>query len=161
MSKEKEIFKRLVMPHAGMMSRLCRNLLGNDGEDALQESLIKLWNARSRMDGIDNIKAFCYVTARRVCIDRLAAMRHMPIDEAAAIPAEEAPMVECCSELEYVESLFRYLKPQHEQVLRLRCYAEMTVSEIAQTLHLQEPNVRQILARSRKIIKERYNKEAK
>lgn len=48
-------------------------MLGSDEEaqDAVQEIMIKLWNARKQLDNHPNISGFVFLTARNYCLDCL------------------------------------------------------------------------------------------
>jgi RNA polymerase sigma-70 factor (ECF subfamily) len=66
-------FKYKILPLSQRIFPLAARLLGNDDEaqDAVQEIMIKLWNARKQLDKHPNISGFVFLTARNYCFDLL------------------------------------------------------------------------------------------
>lgn len=46
-----------------------------EAEDIVIESFSKLWNNRERMESVQNIKGFLYLTTRNACVDYLRTQR--------------------------------------------------------------------------------------
>lgn len=54
--------------HYAKLLGLCRRWAGPDAEDAVQETMLRAWQALERFEGEDH-GPWLYVIARRVCID--------------------------------------------------------------------------------------------
>ncbi|MBN8858505.1 MAG: RNA polymerase sigma-70 factor [Sphingobacteriales bacterium] len=46
-----------------------------EAEDIVVESFSRLWNNREKMESLQNIKGFLYLTTRNACVDHLRAQR--------------------------------------------------------------------------------------
>jgi RNA polymerase sigma factor (sigma-70 family) len=152
----KEEFKREIIPLSEKMYRLSYRLL-NDTElsrDCVQESFLKLWEQRNRLDQIDNIQAFAITMTRNICIDKL---RHLKIvNESVQIFPEKSFE----SDYDHIESnilikkLIQNLSDQQRLIIELRDIEEFTYEEIAASLNLSVNNIRVNLSIARKKIKE-------
>lgn len=155
-NKETDIFKRMVLPHAALMERLLARMLGEeDARDALQDTLLRLWEHREALSAADNIRAYCLTTARNVATNRLRS-RHF--EESI----EEVPIVESgadaddSDDLRHAEALLEKLPEAQRRAIRLRSYCDMEVEEIAVRMEVSEANVRQLLSRGRRRLRELF-----
>ncbi len=48
-----------------------------EAEDLVIESFSKLWNSREKMESVQNIKGFLYLTTRNACVDYIRRQRKM------------------------------------------------------------------------------------
>lgn len=66
-------FKHKILSLSPRIFPLAARLLGDeeDGRDAVQEIMIKLWNTRKQLNKHPNISGFVFLTARNYCLDRL------------------------------------------------------------------------------------------
>nr|MBD5377695.1 sigma-70 family RNA polymerase sigma factor [Bacteroides sp.] len=153
-------FRSLVMPHAAMMLAVCERILGpEDAPDALQEALLKLWQACDALEAAANQGAYCRMAARNAAISRLrSASAALPLDAAAGVGDDlTVCQLDDASSLGLVEELIDRLPPVQRSVLRLRSFDGLDVSEIASRLGLSEANVRQHLSRARRTLKHLYS----
>lgn len=134
-----------------------RNILGSieEADDAVQDTLIKLWFFKDRLDNYDNPGAPAAVILRRVCISALRGRRStVDIEEAALIEAET-----------YTESIspelmaaIETLPPMEQAVLRMKHLEEMETEEIAELISSNPGAVRTALSRARKKVRDLYLK---
>ena len=75
----KDDFEELLTGMRPRLHRYCARMTGSaiDGEDVVQETLIKALNARAAVEGIDNIQAWLFRIAHNSSLDFLRA-RLMP-----------------------------------------------------------------------------------
>jgi RNA polymerase sigma-70 factor (ECF subfamily) len=104
-----DAFLRLVEPYQGALRLHCYRMLGSthDGDDVLQETLVRAWRARDSLDRADAVKPWLYRIATNACLDELKSrkQRPMPSDVVAATtdptaaplpPNPEATWLEPC-----------------------------------------------------------------
>ena len=61
-------FKDKIMPHHGAMFRVASAILSDSEEaaDAVQDSMMRLWQYRDRLAAVADLRTYCIVTARKV-----------------------------------------------------------------------------------------------
>lgn len=143
-----------------------RRLLGNDddADDALQETFCRLWGKREALRDEAAVEGTTVTTLRNICIDSLRRSAAHPADsvddQLAAIEARaglEADQEE--TELRYAEIaelIDRRLSPRDSQFIYLRDRDGWDFDEIAERFDLDEGNVRVIVSRARRAIRDCY-----
>jgi RNA polymerase sigma-70 factor (ECF subfamily) len=82
--------------HRTALKGHCYRMLGSpfDADDAVQETLVRAWQARNRFEGRASLRTWLYRIATNVCLDHLAARKRR------ARPVEEGPAGSVTSALE-------------------------------------------------------------
>ena len=148
------------MPHAESMRITCLRILGDDAEalDALQDTLIKLWQHADELSIAENVGAYCRRTAHNVSISRLRSSNRTErwADDEPVVSDNwyVAERIVKRDELEHVRHMMSKLPDQQRSVLEMRSLRDMEVDEIAANMHLSESNVRQLLSRLRHLPEE-------
>lgn len=158
-------FKARFLPLHPALYRAAYALMQNaeDAEDIVQEAYLKLWNKR---DGLDirtaNTAAYCISLVRHLCFDQLQTKRYTaeePLPEGFNRPAD-------CDTLHRLEErdrwihlkrLIGHLPDTPRRILWLRDVEECSMQEITRATGLTEVNIRSILSRTRKKIREQFN----
>lgn len=158
-------FKQLILPHSDAMYRMAYRVTADrdDALDAVQESVASLWERRGELSDVQDVKSYAVTTAKRHAINILRRRTGStdPLDSATMVPdpdADTARRIEHSDTLSKVRSLMESLSPNERQVIRLRSQAECSISEIASITGLNETNVRQLISRARRKLKELYGK---
>lgn len=131
-----------------------------DAEDLVQETYIKMWNKRDDLLLVDNPESYCITILKNICLDFIRSKARHPSQSSEDL--QIADKIEVISELEqkdeinYVETLLKQLPEQQQQVLKLRHFDDCSTEEIEQIMGLTSVNVRVLLSRARKKIKELY-----
>ncbi len=157
-------FKRRFLAYHRLIYRISYAVSGNkdDAEDITQEVFEKLWRQRENLPKIQNDEAYIVSVTKNLALDRIRRSRYriIPLETENDVGAGE--MSERKSEekemLLNIEKLMRILPLTQQTVIRLRHFADLPISEIAETMQLTEVNIRQLLSRARKTIKEKMEK---
>lgn len=155
-------FKRLLLPHYRQMYVTAMTILRNsdDASDAVQEAFTRLWEKRDDLPNIDNPEAYCVTTVKRICIDRLRRST-LPINEVTEdtllIADDSDKQADTRESLQLVTLLMDKLPEQQRQVLQLRAFNECSLDEIESITGLTGVNVRTLLSRARRRMRELFN----
>ncbi len=153
-------FKIKVFPLKNKLYRLAKRLLDDpeDAQDIVQETFIKLWNRREKLDEYRSVEALAIVTTRNLCLDKLKARKY-PTERIenlkSDIPEAETEMKTDLSELvNKIKEIIRQLPAQMKTIMQLRDIEGYDYEEIAEILGMNENAVRVNLSRARKKVKE-------
>ncbi len=136
-------------------------MLGNrqDAADAVQESMVKIWNhINDDHTGIRQPKAFAFRILRTTAIDIL---RRRPLDgmfETAEPPESVVEKQDAYELTECLNMALASLPQAQREVLVLNALEGFPATEIAEITGLSRDNVRQLLSRGRRRLKEIYLK---
>lgn len=157
-------FKERFLPCHQKLYRVAFRMMGNaqDAEDLVQEAYLKLWNKRNELTEIDNTEAYCVTLIKNLCYDVLRANR---IEEDRRQPEELSKeseislvkQIELRDEAEQVYKLIHVLPEQQRKVMLLRDVRECSFEEIERITGLNTINIRVLLSRARKRIREQFN----
>ena len=157
-------FKRKFLPYHRKLYRAAFHLMGNaqDAEDMVQEAYLKLWKRRDELPtDIANLEAYCVTLVKHVCHD---ALRLAHLEEDGRSP-EELPIigntnvaheVELKDEANHVMKLIGQLPEQQKQIMQMRDVEELPYEEIEKATGLTSVNIRVLLSRARKKIREQF-----
>lgn len=157
---ENVLFKEKYMPFHLRMYRTAYRILSNqdDAEDMVQEAYIRLWNKRHELNYIENIESYCVVLIRNLSLDLLKyKSRHLTQSIEESILKDsyaEADDLESEDDVKYLASLIERLPLQQKKVIELRHIENYSLEEIEDTLNLSSINVRVLLSRGRKKLRE-------
>ena len=159
------LFKQLLLPLYPRLQRVALRLLGNveDAEDMVQEVYMKLWSKRDALPDVKDVEAYCVTLTKNMCIDRLrmAEVEKEDVDEVPIMLAETDDVeaqVERRDAVEQVKQIIETLPEHQQQVITLRDIEDCSFEEIVEQTGLTAVNVRMLLSRARKTIRERYKK---
>lgn len=159
-------FKRLFLPLHPKLFRIAYALVENkaDAEDILQDAYYKLWSRREELANVLNPEAFCVTLVKNLCLDYLRsprANRHdEDVAEAVTLSTDSSPdkELEMQDKVEHIRYLISRLPENQRQVIRLRGINDCSMDEIEQITGLNAVNIRVLLSRARKIIREQFDK---
>lgn len=157
-------FKRIYLPCHQRLYRLAYRLTGNssDAEDLVQETFLKLWKMRERIPRPDKPEAFALTVLRNLYID-IVRSRHQQqensigADEILIVASESVSReVEGRDEVALVESLINRLPANQREVIRMRDVADLSFEEIETATGFSAGNIRTLLSRARKRVKQQF-----
>lgn len=159
-------FKRLFLPLHPKLYRIAYALVEDkaDAEDILQEAYYKLWNKREELADIRNPEAFCVTLVKNLCFDFLRSpqgcRRQEQLEQADRFEIVSSPEkeLEIQDKIKWVRRLINQLPANQKQVVKLHGIDECSLDEIEQITGLTAVNIRVLLSRARKSIREKFEK---
>ena len=133
--------------------RYARTLLSDSEEamDTVHDVLERLWKRHTGENGIENPEAFALRSVRNSCIDRLRTRK----ETTDAIPdTGQGPWAEHWSDIQLVRMAIGRLPEKQRTAVHLKDIEGFTTAEIAGIMGTGENQVRAILSRARKALKE-------
>lgn len=140
--------------------------LAYDAEDAVQETLLRLWQQRNKMDGHQKPEALAMIIAKNVCIDMMkrGGTWHDTLDECVFMEADnrtDQPLMEHEAALRLSKALGR-LPATQRRMLLMRSEG-MSMADIAEACGATEASTKTMICSARKkmmeILKIRRNKK--
>lgn len=160
-----EEFKQRFLPLHPALYRAAYALMQNadDAEDMVQEAYLKLWDKRDALDIRTNPAAYCISLVRHLCLDQMQTKHYTaqaPLPDNLALPADgdTGRRLEARDQWMHLRRLIARLPDTPRRVLWLRDVEECSMEEIGQATGLTEVNIRSILSRTRKKIREQFNR---
>lgn len=144
------------------LTAMARRLMpsADDADDALQEAFCRLWSRRDSITDPRQAEGVSMTTVRNICIDSLRQrnMETISTDTISDTPEEENES-DITDRLEQVRLIIdTALSTRHREILYMRDLQQTPIEEIAISTGLSEANVRLILSRARRTVRECYTK---
>jgi len=154
-------FKSLFLPCHSKLYAVAWRLTGNGqaAEDLVQETYLRLWTKRNQLDAVENAEAYSITILRRLFYD-VQRGRHI-VESGAEIgkmalksSQDLSRQIESADEVERIRKLILQLPDPQGRVMLMRDFEDRPYEEISKETGLTEVNVRSILSRARKRIRE-------
>ena len=135
-----------------------------EAEDVTSDTLIKVWNKREELRGVESIEAYCMTVCRNLALDRHEKKEAQNLSlEANEIDAADNSFtpdeqLERDEKLRKVHELFNQLPERQRTIMQLRDIEEKSYREIATIMGVSEEVVKVTLFRARQAIRKQYNK---
>ncbi|MDR2119887.1 MAG: RNA polymerase sigma factor [Tannerella sp.] len=160
----KEFMTRFYPFHPRLYRVACA-LLDNpdDAEDILQDAYCRLWNMRNELSELRRPEGFCVTLIRNLCIDfmRSPSRRRTDdeTDDSLQIGTDTTPESEFLSDesVRRIETLICRLPEKQRIAMQMRACGECTSEEIEAATGENAANVRVLLSRARKTLREWLN----
>jgi len=158
---ELEKFKTTVMPLREKLQSFARSMLTNevDAEDAVQETFLRLWNARNQLNNHPNVGGFAMQTLKNICIDRLRVEKHnISLDNVSIAENSLTPYTytEQKDSALIIRRIIDSLPETQRRVMLMRDVDGYELEEIAQIMGAEEVSVRVNLSRARKNVRDKF-----
>ncbi len=132
-------------------------MLGNedDADDIAQDTLLRLWQMRDRLDAYRTVEGLAFVIARNLALDRLrkpGVSRLEDAPEPIAPGSADASLAADDARRQWDEVMAR-LVDSHRAVIQMRHVDGMEMEDIARVLGTNANNVRVLLSRARANVK--------
>jgi RNA polymerase sigma factor (sigma-70 family) len=142
---------------------MARRLLGSEelARDAIQQSMMKLWENRHKLFQYDNKRAFVFKVVRNVCLDELK--RKKPIlsdgDIYENLQIVNPELTQDRKEIFiFINECISTLSENQRDVIQMRDIDGLEFEEIAEILGMEVQYIRVLLSRARKAVKEQLMK---
>ena len=157
-------FKERYMPFHRQLYKVAYRLTQNqqDAEDLLQEVYLRLWKKRDHLPPESASIGYLSVLMRNLYIEH----RRMKRSHAAVeLKTKYAPLCEDNPEQQTIRkdesertmNLIKELPPRERMVMEARTIDDKSYEEIKRDTGLSASNIRQLMARARKKLKERFH----
>ncbi|MDR1652843.1 MAG: RNA polymerase sigma factor [Prevotellaceae bacterium] len=155
-------FKNVFIPISRKLYVVAFRLLENreDAQDAVQETLAKLWAKRENLYQIANNEKFAVTVLRNVCLDFMKAkkMKFTDFDENLINDTPLPDTMEARENVVIIRRLIDDLPAMQRKVMKLKHWDNFSDAEIAQATGINAGNIRVLLSRARRTVKERFLK---
>jgi len=133
-----------------------------EAEDIVQEVFMKMWIMRKKLDDYNDIEALAITMTRNSCIDQMRKWKNIDSEKEAAdirnhdhspSPHEQLVISETSA---IMTRIIDELPPATRDLVRMREINGLSYDEISKQKGMNINNLRVVLSRARKMIKEKY-----
>jgi RNA polymerase sigma-70 factor (ECF subfamily) len=158
-----EIFKQVFLPYHVKLYRIAFRFLENqeDAEDIIQETYIKLWQKRNELESILNPESYAVTLLKNGCLDFLRKSK----PEISQICELNIPAIDSLDvqfenkdKLNHIHKIMEQLPVQQRQLIEWKIRDNRSDEEIEKMSGLNRGNIKVIISRAKKVIRERYLK---
>lgn len=159
---ELETFKIVVLPLREKLFNFSRKITEDtaDAEDIVQETFLRLWYMREKLDEYRSVEGFAVQVAKNLSLDKVKR-RHpggteadtFALDSGTPDPAEQLEQQDAVSR---IRRLILRLPALQQTIIRMKDVEGYELSEIAEITGTQIEAVRVNLSRARKKIREQF-----
>lgn len=161
-----EAFESRVLPVKNKLFRFALRFLADEEEakDIVQDVLIRVWNGRDQMDGVQNWEAWCMRITKNLSLDRIRTLTRKqtrPIEESYNVRQEALTpheSTEVGESMEKISQMIASLPEKQRQVIHLRDVEGYSYQEICDILELDMSQVKVNLFRARNSVRAKMTK---
>lgn len=164
MSMNEQEFNHKVMVYSGKFYGYSYRILGDKEEarDTVQDLYLKLWSLRHSLQNINNIEAFATTIVRNLCIDRLKKIKSTSVHSENFVRLSlddnsndnDDSETEIDIKLDLVRRAIKKLPELQQRIFLMRDFEEKEYDIISLELGITPENIRVILSRARKRVRE-------
>lgn len=157
-------FKERFLPLTKKLYRVAFQLTGNtmDAEDLVQDTFLKLWQKRNELDEKKNIEAYFMETLKNLSLNLIRNKKETETNLADEWNLEDTEPstshIEVKEEALFIREMIEKLPDKQKKIMELKHIGEFDNQEISHLTGETEENIRAILSRCRKKIKEQFVK---
>jgi len=157
-------FKTILLPISDKLFRLALSITGSkeDAEDVVQDVLFHILK-KDDWEKIENIEAYCFRSTRNRALDTIALKDNqvvaLPENFDYPFPENIEQQIEAQEQIGLIENWLTKLPEKQQTIFRLREIEELSYKEIASILDITEEQVKTILFRLRRKLKEYFDKD--
>ena len=156
-------FRQRFMPHHQLLYRVAYHLTNNaqDAEDLLQDLYLKLWQKRDELPEEATRDAYLATMMRNLFIDQRRLKR---LDASTELKNEEGPpdersldrQIDARDEVRQIEGLISELSERDAKIIQMHLIEDRTYEEIEHDTGLSQGNIRIIVMRTKKKLKQQF-----
>ncbi|MCF4101773.1 sigma-70 family RNA polymerase sigma factor [Gillisia sp. M10.2A] len=158
-------FINIINPVKDKVYRLALRLLVSKeaAEDATQEIILKLWNAKLSIKHYTNVEAFIMTMTKNYCLDQLKSKQNnnLKIVHSNYEGREKGihEQLEIKDELSHIDVILQKLPAQQQLIFQLREVEQYEFDEIVEITGMNHTAIRVALSRIRKKLREEMIKK--
>lgn len=159
-------FENDILPLSRTLYRFAFRFLATkeEAEDAVQEIFLKLWKMRDKLPEYNSIRAFTMTMTRNYCLDRLRKRKLEFFDDTRIDDTRTSYMnledrLENMEKFRIVTNIIDSIPENYRSVIQLHDIDGYEYEEIADKLKIEVSNLRVILSRARKMVREKLKKK--
>lgn len=157
-----DYFKQIFLPFHKKLYRIAFRFVQSkqQAEDIVQETYIKLWNNKELIEENTNYESYAVVVLRNTCLDFLRAKKNMyPIHDNDFIDVKSiVEDIEMKESMNMMEEIIAKLPSPQKDIMILKHFEDYSDQDISSITGLTEGNIRVILSRVRKTVREQFIK---
>ena len=156
-------FKQRFMSHHRLLYRVAYQLTANaqDAEDLLQDMYLKLWQKRDDLPDEATKEAYLVIMIRNLFLDQ-HRLKHL--DTSAELKEDISPPdersldheIDATDEVRQMEGLISGLPERDAKIVQMHLVEDRSYEEIEQDTGLSQGNIRIIVMRARKKLRQRF-----
>lgn len=157
-----EAFKKQVVPLRNKLQNIALKLLqdSEDAEDIVQETFLKLWSMRDKLDEYNSVEALAVQITKNKALDKIKARKTERFeDENKLIISDELTPDKKLEQLDAVD-IIRYIVQNlpvlQQEIIRMKDIEGYEIQEIAEITGTQVEAVRVNLSRARKKVRDKF-----
>lgn len=137
--------ERIVAERQNWLFRFAYMRIGNreDAEDVVQEVLLGVFRRLLEKKKVESVEQYLIRSVSNACTDyfRRKPLKIVSLDKAEHIPANESDRL-IHEEYMRINKLLNSLPEEQAEIVRLKCYDELTFKQIAELLSIPEPTAK-------------------
>ena len=156
-------FRDDILPLKDKLFRLALRITFDraEGEDVVQDTMIRVWNKREEWTQFGSIEAYCLTVAKNLAIDRSQKKEAQNVELTPEMEEESeisGPYDQLVNNerMSIIHRLINELPEKQRLIMQLRDIEGESYKEIAKILNLTEEQVKVNLFRARQKVKQRY-----
>ena len=150
---DKKAARELVQRHFKPLFRFFSSKVAEGVEDLVQECMLACVQSRERFRRESTFRTYLFHTARHVLLGHFRKQRRSPIDfetvSAVALSPSPSAIVVRKAEHRLLLTAIRHIPLEHQIVLELYYWEELTGPQLAEVLEITEPALRSRLHRAK------------
>lgn len=138
-----------------------------EAEDIVQETIVRMWDDRKKLQKVTNIEAYAYRMARNMAIDhtRRKAQQNKQLGAELENKQDHSPdplqQTTGNDHMRIIKDIMNQLPESQKTVILLRDFEGKSYKEIAEIMEINEQQVKTNIFRARQAIKTTFDKAQK
>lgn len=154
-------FKQLFLPCSNQLYNIAFRLTHDvqRAEDLVQETYLRLWTKRNSLDKVEHVLTYIVGVLRHIFMDQLRsnkmAMSQKPVEDYPLSTETDLPRtIDASDQYKRLLQLISNLPDPQGKVMMMRDIEDCSYAEISDEMELSEVNIRSILSRARKRVRQ-------
>ena len=157
-----ERFRQTITPIRDTMFRVALGIMGSEDDalDAIQDTVVRLWTNRRLLAAASNSQAYCIGALRKQCLSMIRTRRDSVALESCDLSDSDhdaaVSAIESRDSLRIIRQIIQSLPQGQKRAIELSVFSQCSNEDIARITGFSEQNVRTLLSRARRRIKELF-----